>query len=314
MDGKKIFILILILAIIPSLANAMACSAKPACAAGETSVLELSAVTNAHGAVAGSGDYTSKVCCTGITGTTCGGNAKTLLRLSGNTNAHAESPEETTPAYSNACISGSPLITKIYLATAGQNCIGTDACVVTLSGQTNAHLADCTPANAYQQKICIEQSGTIKIKQIIVANPSYKNNPAKPLTVGIIIQNNSTNQVTGNLTTIIFDKSGTPIAGTSVSTLNKSFAAKADTTIGPPVTYNAAPQVDVINGLPDGIYSAEVSVTSDGKIIATGRSDSFSLINETQTASIPETNWLGAAVAALGAMIIILVFQKKQKV
>ena len=76
---------------------------------------------------------------------TCSGN-NNVLKLSDSTNAHAEIPTGT--AYSTDVCYG------YLICEAKESCAVDEECVVTLSSDTNAHLATCSSSNAYDTKIC----------------------------------------------------------------------------------------------------------------------------------------------------------------
>jgi len=118
-----------------------------------TTVFKMSAVTNAHAELPGQTNYNNYVCCSGVAGlgTSCSGNYDTVLKLSGITNAHIE--KDTQANYTNSvCLSvptGSTIVCD-YATTCAT--LGPDyTCVASISGDTNAHVGDCT---AYTTKVC----------------------------------------------------------------------------------------------------------------------------------------------------------------
>lgn len=118
-----------------------------------TTVLKISATTNAHAELPDQDNYTYYVCCSGNTlGISCSGNYDTFLKLSGLTNAHVE--KKTQSNYANfACLSmtnGDSTITCDY-ATDCSSLGELYTCLASISGETNAHIGDC---NAYPAKVC----------------------------------------------------------------------------------------------------------------------------------------------------------------
>ncbi len=125
-------------------------------------ILKLSNYTNAHGEIWSTGSYPFNICYDVLFGNSynpgaaaganqqCTGTNK-VLRLSGQTNAHAEVPSASTTNYIDVCYGN--------LACQGRsgNCLGGETEVVTLSSATNAHLED-DAANSFTgsgvQKIC----------------------------------------------------------------------------------------------------------------------------------------------------------------
>jgi len=144
----------------PAAASSLACSVKPAdpgcdTGAGEVAVFRLSSTSNAHAGTAGGSSYGNVVCCGGVTGlgTDCSGTYDTVLTLSTADNAHVAS-DASYPEGEPVCLSvgagGS------VDCTYGPDC-GDDECVATVSGDSNAHVADCG-AGAYATKVCCDAS------------------------------------------------------------------------------------------------------------------------------------------------------------
>lgn len=114
-------------------------------------VIALSSPSNAHGSVISDTlvpPYsTNKICCSSNIelGTDC---EAVLLKLSSTENAHAQILSET--EYStNICLSAEP--GTMYCSERENTCYEYEECVLSISGETNAHLGDC---NAYYKKIC----------------------------------------------------------------------------------------------------------------------------------------------------------------
>jgi hypothetical protein len=126
------------------------------CTAGEVDVLHMSSLMNAHAELPSSSIYDYKVCCMGtnLDNDCSAGDAAPFLTLSSPTNAHVE--ETTVGIYTNdVCLSGNS-ITCGY-ASAPQTCTdlnGNAECIVSMSGNTNAHVANCTGVGSYNNKAC----------------------------------------------------------------------------------------------------------------------------------------------------------------
>lgn len=133
-------------------------SAVP-CSSPSQTILRLSTETNAHGEVYnGAGSYPVEICYntlfgkeyTGNTPHTCSGNnANIVLKLNSETNAHAESP--TLNNYNtNVCYG------DLSCTLRDNSCLAGETAVVSLSSQTNAHLA--LGNAAFTKKICCESA------------------------------------------------------------------------------------------------------------------------------------------------------------
>jgi hypothetical protein len=138
-----------------SSAGGLACSVKPAdpgcdTGAGEVAVFRMSSISNAHAAAAGDPTYTNLVCCGGVTGlgTSCSGNHKAVLTMSAPDNAHVAS-DGSYPT--EACLSAGA--GNAVGCTYGASC-GGFACLATISGTSNAHVADCNGVDDYATKVC----------------------------------------------------------------------------------------------------------------------------------------------------------------
>lgn len=86
--------------------------------------------------------------CQVTTSASCTGTV--IMRMSGNTNAHAELPTQATPVYDNnvvCCTGGTSL---------GNSCSGNYEVVARLSGVTNAHVEKNTESGVnYNEKVCL---------------------------------------------------------------------------------------------------------------------------------------------------------------
>ncbi|MEK6951898.1 MAG: hypothetical protein AABX29_02680, partial [Nanoarchaeota archaeon] len=95
-----------------------------------------------------------------------------VLRLSGNSNAHAERKGLITNGYVNVTF-GEQICD---ILGAGEECIGLDkVCVGAISGDTNAHVSDCSSAdtNGYD-KICCKPRCSIKVYQVTGDNKEIR--------------------------------------------------------------------------------------------------------------------------------------------
>lgn len=124
----------------------MSCSVKSTPDAGDVEVFRMSSTTNAHAGTPGGSAYGERVYCGGVQGlgSDCSGVFATVLKLSAPDNAHAESDGD----YSTeVCLSGGDDATVgvTYGPTGG---VGY-TCLATMSGTTNAHVADCDGVNDY---------------------------------------------------------------------------------------------------------------------------------------------------------------------
>jgi len=118
-----------------------------------TTVFKLSATTNAHAELSNQANYTYYACCSGVTGleNSCSGNYDTVLKLYSSTNSHVE--KSTQLNYSNSvCLSLPEGTTMVCDYASDCANLGPDyACVASISGDTNAHVSNCTD---YSTKVC----------------------------------------------------------------------------------------------------------------------------------------------------------------
>jgi PKD repeat protein len=123
-------------------------------------MFRLSAETNAHGEIYnGAGNYNVEVCYDdffapaygGATPHQCSG-SNILLKLSSNTNAHAEGPSGTN-YNTNVCYGD----LSCSLIPTGNSCGATETTIAYLSSQTNAHIS--LTDNSYPYKLCCSSSG-----------------------------------------------------------------------------------------------------------------------------------------------------------
>lgn len=127
-----------------------------ACTPGEVDVLHISSFINAHTELPSLSNYDFKVCCMGtnLDNDCNAGDATPFLVLSSQTNAHVE--QVGLGLYTeNVCLSGNS-ITCGY-ATAPQTCTDLNynaECIVSMSGNTNAHVSNCTGVGSYNTRVC----------------------------------------------------------------------------------------------------------------------------------------------------------------
>jgi hypothetical protein len=168
---RRIALLLILLAVMPVLASAakfisdnaiprarsapaegdMVCAVRTSCDAGEVAVFRMESTSNAHAGTFDGSSYDNVVCCDGMAGlgTNCSGVHDTVLFLSATNNAHVASyggyPEE-------VCLSTETeeRVTCRYRTSCGNDF----ACLATISGSTNAHVADCDGVDDYATKVC----------------------------------------------------------------------------------------------------------------------------------------------------------------
>ena len=129
----------------------LTCSVKPACSAGEVQVFRMSNVTNAHGGTTAGSSYGQSVCCGEVCNlsTSCSNVHDAVVTLSGADNAHA-APDGSYGT--EACLS---VPYGVADCTYGSACAAGYACLATVSGGANAHVADCDgDADDYATKVC----------------------------------------------------------------------------------------------------------------------------------------------------------------
>ena len=132
--------------------SSLTCSVKPSCGAGEVAVFRMSGLGNAHAGTAAGTAYANVVCCAGPAGlsTSCSGPyAATAVRLSAADNAHVASND---PIYGTQVCLSAPY--TVFECQYGSTCGSDYACLATISGTTNAHVADCDGVADYSTKVC----------------------------------------------------------------------------------------------------------------------------------------------------------------
>jgi hypothetical protein len=136
-----------------SSAGGLACSVKASCdtGAGEVAVFRMFALSNTHAGTFGGSSYGNVVCCGGVAGlgNNCSGVYDTALTLSATDNAHVASDAS---YLTKACLSlGAG---QEVNCTSGATCDTRFACLATISGTSNAHVADCNGVDDYATKVC----------------------------------------------------------------------------------------------------------------------------------------------------------------
>jgi len=135
------------------LAAPLVCNVKASCTSDEVTVFRMSSSGNAHAGTPGGSGYGLAVCCTNVSGlgTQCFGTYDVALTLSGADDAHVAS-DGSYPA--RVCLSGGD--------DSGADCTATGACptdyacLATISGSTNAHVADCDGVDDYATRVCCQ--------------------------------------------------------------------------------------------------------------------------------------------------------------
>jgi LPXTG-motif cell wall-anchored protein len=126
----------------------------------------MSALANAHAGTAAGSGYPDVVCCSGPAGlsASCGGPdatvltlsptvlwpSATVLKLSATDNAHVAEASDMTYT-TQACLSATGTTITCQYAS---SCTSGYTCLASISGSTNAHVADCDGTNDYGTKVC----------------------------------------------------------------------------------------------------------------------------------------------------------------
>jgi hypothetical protein len=123
------------------------------CVAPEVVVFRMSDQANAHAETAPGSTYGKVVCCgpTGL-GTSCSGNFDTVLWLSAADNAHVAEASQAGYA-TQVCLSATSGTVDCQYGSTCDTGAGY-VCLATISGTTNAHVADCDGTNDYPTKVC----------------------------------------------------------------------------------------------------------------------------------------------------------------
>jgi hypothetical protein len=132
--------------------SSLTCSVKPSCGEGEVAVFRMSGLANAHAQTAAGTTYANVVCCSGPAGlsTSCSGSYAAVLRLWAADNAHVAEASDMTYT-TEVCLSATGTAMNCQY---GSTCGSGYACLATISGPTNAHVADCDGVDDYGIKVC----------------------------------------------------------------------------------------------------------------------------------------------------------------
>jgi hypothetical protein len=140
--------------------STLTCSVKASCTGDEVAVFRMSGSfppANAHAGTAGGSTYGNVVCCGGVAGLSpsCSGTFDTVLWLSALDNAHAAEASQTGYA-TQVCLSAPSDVMDCYYETDSPppTCDAGYTCLATISGTTNAHVADCDGSNDYVTRVC----------------------------------------------------------------------------------------------------------------------------------------------------------------
>lgn len=140
--------------------------------------------------------YAGTLSCSVTTAAACtGGTNKVILRMSGSSNAHAELPSQSTPAYAGnaVCCSG--------VSGLDNSCSGAFATVLKLSGITNAHVQQ---TGSYAQSACISvaEGGSVSVGYVAgdqSCTPTYDDTLASmPATTNSHVGNETAYNAAGN--------------------------------------------------------------------------------------------------------------------
>ncbi len=147
------FVISLVFSINVDAATLNSCSIAAICNSPDISLFKVDGSSNAHSELNSQTSYNFNVCCSGsnlnnIKSTT----SYNILNLSDITNAHVayDTTYNSNPTYLGT--TDSDFVNCNYNSVS--NCVSGEVCVVTVSGSSNAHVADCSSPNAYQTKVC----------------------------------------------------------------------------------------------------------------------------------------------------------------
>jgi hypothetical protein len=157
---------ILVLVMVNSAEADLQCEARSgSCQPGYVNVFQLRQNQlrqndNSHGSWDNS--YNIKICCRDLIASSfeggigaCSGSYDVVLRLSGSNNAHAEKNTMSTSGYTDICIkSNDPRVYNVDCTYTSGSCDSGYVCLAKISGDTNAHLSDCSQSNGYENICC----------------------------------------------------------------------------------------------------------------------------------------------------------------
>ncbi len=195
----------------------------------------------------------SQSTCTGTGGTT-------LLRMSGNTNAHAELPSQSNANYAaNVVCCTSP-------SAIGNSCSGNFKVFTRLSAVTNAHVQETTASVPYSNNACLSDTS-----------------PGDTITVGY--QNSN---CTGYDTTLFSMVPGTGFTDTNATVGDGSaYTRKVCATITPQVlTFDLDTAADFSNGESNAPYSVPLGTLSSGSVTVSDTSSVRMIVAEGDTNAV----------------------------
>jgi len=154
-------------------ASALTCAVRNgACNVGESPLLKMSGTDNAHAGYFGSSSYSNIICCKqagAVLSASCSGtrysNYDIFLNLSDTDNAHVEENWHSNYSWP-ACLHSD--IGGIVCAYGGATCPGASTCLAKISGDTNAHIGDCS--SSYATSVCCNYVSPSTL--IVVASPA----------------------------------------------------------------------------------------------------------------------------------------------
>lgn len=112
-----------------------------------------------HAEISTQSNYLFKVCCMGTgLSNSCSGNYDTILKLSGATNAHAEKSILSNYSGNNVCLHSDYMSVVCDYATACSSLGSNFVCLASISGDTNAHVGECS---TYSTKVCCTLAATV---------------------------------------------------------------------------------------------------------------------------------------------------------
>jgi hypothetical protein len=156
--------LILILFLVSPSVYSLSCTISNAACTG-TDVYHMSDATDAHAELYNESDYPYIICCQEST-TTLTRTGSIILHISDNTDAHSELSNES--EYANQISIGS---TNGTLTCGYSNSVCPEACLGTISDNTDAHVGDCT-TDPYNTYICCSFTPAVPTPPANTGSPS----------------------------------------------------------------------------------------------------------------------------------------------
>lgn len=164
----KILVVVLLTVAIASIAysNTISCQIQnSSCTGGDVDFGGLWSLNNSHYELYNKSIYTNRICCSLNVGTldnSCTGSNDNaaFVRVNADTNTHVEKATEATGGFFDVCMGVSQgTVSVVYPEDSGA-CTGYDACLMTISNTTNAHVGDCGGESLYTTSVCITQGGS----------------------------------------------------------------------------------------------------------------------------------------------------------